>query len=78
VGKKLTDWKDPISTEESKKSLSGSNIRVVTYQQLILDAQKMYTSYLEKKGEVGRISKLLEEIDAGEMLGKPRKARKTR
>jgi hypothetical protein len=78
VGRKLTDWKDAISTEESKKSLGGSSIRVVTYQQLILDAQRMYSSYLEKKSEVGRISKLLEDIDAGEMLGKPRKGRKNR
>jgi hypothetical protein len=75
VGKKLTDWKDPLSTDQSKKALEGFNIRVVTYEQLINDAQKTYSSYLEKKREVGRISKLLESINTAELLGKSHPAR---
>lgn len=71
VGNKLTDWTDPVAEEESKKSLAGSHIRVVTYQQLINDAQKMYSSFLEKKMEVGRISALLRDIETGGAFGEP-------
>ena len=42
------------------------NIRVITYQQLILDAEVSYKEYLEKSEGKGRIKKLLDGIESFE------------
>lgn len=42
------------------------NIRVMTYQQLIRDAEVSYQEYLEKSNDKGRIKKLLDEIESFE------------
>ncbi len=56
VGKLPTDlnWQE---------ALKAKGIRVVTYQQLINDAENAYKDYLNKKSEKGRISKLLDDIE---------------
>lgn len=63
VGRELTDWNTPERREESEKTLQPKNIRVVTYQQLIRDAEISYSNYLEKSKDRGRINKLLEAIE---------------
>ncbi len=63
VGTGLSDWTSPKSKEESMKILQIRNIRVVTYQQLIREAEISYGNYLEKSIEKGRINALLEKID---------------
>ena len=63
VGKDLRDWDPPERKKESEETLRPKNIRVITYQQLIKDAEVSYQNYLEKDKERGRISKLLEAID---------------
>ena len=64
VGKYLKDWETPERRQRSENSLGAQNIRVVTYQQLIKDAETSYQSYLDKHRERGRIQNLLDEIDA--------------
>jgi len=63
VGKELRDWGTPELRRESRDTLQPKNIRVVTYQQLIKDAEIAYGNYLKKSIEKGRISKLLEAIE---------------
>ncbi len=63
VGCELQDWDTPRRKEESEKTLQPKNIRVVTYQQLIRDAEISYSNYLEKSKEKGRINSLLEAIE---------------
>lgn len=63
VGKELTDWEDAETRQESEKALEAKHIRVITYQQLIRDAEVSYRQYLEKSKERGRIKKLLDEIE---------------
>lgn len=63
VGKELTDWEDTERRQESERALEAKNIRVITYQQLIKDAEASYRQYLDKKQEKGRIKKILDEID---------------
>ena len=63
VGTELKDWSTKELKEESVKTLQPKNIRVVTYQQLIRDAEVSYNNYLEKSRERGRINKLLEAIE---------------
>ncbi len=43
--------------------MEARNIRVITYQQLIRDAEASYQQYLEKSKAKGRIKKLLDEIE---------------
>ena len=63
VGKELSDWETPERRQSSERSLEGKNIRVITYQQLIRDAETSYQQYLEKKEDKGRIKKILDEIE---------------
>ena len=63
VGKELSDWEDPEERQKSESSLAAKNIRVVTYQQLIRDAERSYQSYLEKTKDKGRIKLLLDAIE---------------
>lgn len=64
VGKELSDWETSERRQTSEKSMGARNIRVVTYQQLIKDAESSYRQYLEKRQDKGRIKKLLDEIEA--------------
>ncbi len=66
VGKELTDWEDSETRQESERALEAKRIRVITYQQLIRDAEASYQQYLEKSKEKGRIKKLLDEIERSE------------
>ena len=63
VGKLLSGWENAEDRQESEESLAARNIRVVTYQQLIHDAETSYEQYLEKGKEKGRIQKLLGAIE---------------
>ena len=63
VGKELSDWEDTETRQESEKALEAKHIRVVTYQQLIRDAEASYQQYLEKSKDKGRIQKILDEIE---------------
>ena len=68
VGKELIDWENPERRRESERSMEARNIRVITYQQLIKDAEASYRDYLEKREERGRIKKLLDEIEASDEM----------
>ena len=63
VGQLLTGWGDLEERQKQENMLATNNIRVVTYQQLIKDAQTSYQSYLDRRPDKGRIRKLLDEID---------------
>ncbi len=65
VGKDLSDWEDSERRQTSERSMEARNIRVVTYQQLIKDAEASYQSYLEKEQDRGRIRDLLDSIEGG-------------
>lgn len=64
VGRELSDWENPERRQQSEKSMHERNIRVTTYQQLILDAEISYKEYLEKSDDKGRIKTLLDEIES--------------
>ncbi len=62
VGKDLKDWDTLENKRESEQTLAPKNIRVVTYRQLIRDAEISYQNYLEKSKQKGRIAQLLDAI----------------
>ena len=63
VGTGLIGWDNPENKSNDERSLLAQNARVVTYQQLIKDAEVSYQTYLEKRVERGRIQELLQAID---------------
>lgn len=63
VGNGLSGWGNPSDKEDDEKSLIAQNITVITYQQLIKDAENSYKSYLDKGKDKGRIQRLLQSID---------------
>lgn len=63
VGNGLSGWDNQSDKEDDEKSLMAQNITVITYQQLIKDAENSYKSYLDKRKDKGRIQKLLQSID---------------
>lgn len=63
VGIELDDWETPERRQESERSLEAKYIRVITYQQLIRDAEASYQQYLEKSKDKGRIQRILDEIE---------------
>jgi len=63
VGNGLFGWDDHESKQGDERSLLAQDIRVITYQQLIKDAENSYHAYLNTKKEKGRIQKLIQAID---------------
>lgn len=63
VGRDLKDWNTSERKKESEETLRPKNISVITYRQLIRDAEASYQNYLEKDKEKGRIRELLEAIE---------------
>ncbi len=66
VGKPLTDWNIPKAKEESIRAMEESNVRVILYRELIQDAYKSYSLFLEKNAEASRLTRLLERIELEE------------
>ena len=63
VGGALAGWDDPESRQDDENSLLAQNIRVLTYQQLIKDAENSYQKYLDKSVKMGHLLTLLQAID---------------
>jgi hypothetical protein len=68
VGQPLKDWDEPDGREESAETLAAKNIRVVLYHELIQNAYKAYSDFLQKKKEAGRVLDLIMSIDAADLL----------
>ena len=63
VGKGLSGWDDTESKQKDEQALSVKNIRIITYQQLIKDAENSYQAYLNTRAKKGHIYELLLAID---------------
>lgn len=64
VGNGLLGWDNSTEKQNDERSLSAQDITVITYQQLIKDAENSYKSYLDMRKDKGRIELLLQSIDA--------------
>lgn len=62
VGGKLQGWNIPNKEEKDRNTLKAENIRLLTYQELIHNAQLMYKEYLDKKAGKSKIFKILNRI----------------
>lgn len=64
VGKDLADWKIPQGREKSFRILQTANARVMTYKQLIGNARRAYSDYLDASKKASKIYDILAAIDA--------------
>jgi hypothetical protein len=64
VGRLPVGWEDPELRDKGRKSLQQLGIRLVTYDELINNAQQDYKLFLEKNEDAGRILQIIQEIDA--------------
>jgi hypothetical protein len=63
VGSGLSGWNNLEKRQRDEQVLEIQNIKVVTYQQLIKDAENSYKAYLDRRQDKGRIQKLLNAIE---------------
>ncbi|HED6008930.1 TPA: BbrUII/HgiDII family restriction enzyme [Campylobacter coli] len=62
-GKLPSSWKDSVNKEREQKALKECNIRVLTYDKLILQSYNAYKEYIDRDQESTRVLKILKEID---------------
>lgn len=63
VGEKLQEWNDEKDTNQSIEILKAAKIRVVLYQELINNAYKQYSAFLDQDREVGKLMTLVKDIE---------------
>lgn len=63
VGKDLRDWSEPMGREQSRRILKEANARVMTYQQLIGNARRAYSEFLDASKTASKIYAILDAID---------------
>ncbi|MGA9068931.1 MAG: hypothetical protein WB424_01675, partial [Terracidiphilus sp.] len=68
IGQPLRDWSEPKGREESDAILKAKNARVMMYQQLINNAYKSYSEFLEKRKDAGRVLAIIQSIDESEVI----------
>lgn len=62
LGKPCSNWTDKGEEKKARDLFDRMGVRIVMYQQLIENAYKNYEAFLNKKQELGRISKLIRSI----------------
>jgi hypothetical protein len=68
IGQELKDWSGPNGRKDSDAMLLIKNARVVMYQQLIDNAYKAYSEFLEKRKDAGRVLAIIRSIDEFELI----------
>lgn len=69
IGEPLEGWdeKHQRQRNEDNESLQRKGMRVLLYKELLDNAQRIYSEYLNKRKETGRIQKLLNSIDEADL-----------
>ncbi|MDP9223924.1 MAG: hypothetical protein M3P18_08715, partial [Actinomycetota bacterium] len=63
VGKPLSDWANKNGRQESAETLKPKHIRVIQYDELLDQAYASYKEFIERKSDLGRVSKLIRAIE---------------
>ncbi|HDZ5066324.1 TPA: ATP-binding protein [Campylobacter jejuni] len=62
-GKLPSSWRDSVNKVREQKALKECNIRVLTYDKLIVQSYNAYKEYMDRDQESTRVLKILKEID---------------
>jgi hypothetical protein len=68
VGSQPVDEETEEPVRHPNKSLDVDNARVQLYENLLKSSREAYEEYIQNRPEAGRVSRLLDEIDAGDTL----------
>ena len=68
VGTQPVDEETEEPVRHPNKSLDMDNARVQLYENLLKSSHEAYEEYIQNRPEAGRVSRLLNEIDAGDTL----------
>lgn len=63
IGKDLKQWSGPSDRNETERSLSQQNIRLVKYNELIDNAQKSYQEFLDQQNKFNDIEEVMNSIE---------------
>ncbi len=63
IGKKMVGWNDPDRQKQDENILAQIQTRVITYEQLIRDAQRNYKDFLVRKKQAGELTSLISSIE---------------
>ena len=64
VGKPLSQWEEGAEAEDrSRRTMAQQDVRVVLYEELIIDAYRDYQAFLDKNEEAGRIYNIVQSIE---------------
>ena len=63
VGKPLSQWSDAEQEDRSRRMMAQQDVRVVLYDELIVDAYQEYQVFLDKNEEAGRIYNIVQSIE---------------
>ena len=62
IGRTPLRWKNIDKKKEDIESLKDLNIRVLTYGELIKNAEKAYQQYIDKDAEINRLAGIINRI----------------
>ncbi|KXK55483.1 MAG: DNA mismatch repair protein [Chlorobi bacterium OLB7] len=68
VGQLPVGWDDKKERDEDIQSLQIKGMRILLYSELLDNARRVYSEYLEQRQSTGRIQKLLDSIDTASLL----------
>lgn len=68
VGTELDGEADKSSARAPRDELDIGDARVLRYDNLLQDARDAYEEYIERRPDAGRISRLLDDIDSGDVM----------
>jgi len=68
VGEVPEDADETDTTHRTLQSLDVDGARVLIYENLLQDARDAYQEYIDNRSDAGRVSRLIEEIDTGELM----------
>ena len=63
VGRPLEGWDDADQKERSIKTMAQENVRVMLYNELIEDAYRNYSAFLNLQHDHGRVYRLVQNLD---------------
>lgn len=61
-------WEDKEQRYQNRETLRQKNMRVLLYNELLNNANRIYKEYLKKREDTGRIQQLLSSIEKSELI----------
>lgn len=59
---------DPEDDDRSRRSLDLDHARVLQYDYMLAETRELYESYIDNRTGAGRVSRLIDEIEAGDLF----------